>query len=152
MLELSCGPTWASGKELLALVIFRVCKNSNNLRYSIHHQPGNRSQLRDDLELRFASLARGEVYGDQLRRYLSQKNDLAQLDQLLVGFRPDFVFMQEVAVLKERLQANLGRCFICQVNVDTGNPDQSGAALAWRTSISVEVVLVFTCRLQRLKA
>ena len=77
MLELSCGPTWASGEELLALVIFRVSKNSNILKYSICHQPGNRSQLRDDLELRYASLARGEVYGDQLRRYLSQKNDLA---------------------------------------------------------------------------
>ena len=103
MLEPSCGPTWTSGEELLALVIFRVCKNSNNLRYSIRHQPGNRSQLRDDLELRYASLARGEVYGDQLRRYLSQKNDLVELGQLLVGFRPDFIFMQEVAVFKEML-------------------------------------------------
>ena len=103
MLEPSCGSIWTSGEELLALVIFRVCKNSNNLRYSIRHQPGNRSQLRDDLELRYASLARGEVYGDQLRRYLSQKNDLAELGQLLVGFRPDFGFMQEVAVFKERL-------------------------------------------------
>ena len=61
MLELSCGPTWASGEELLALVIFRVCKNSNILKYSIRHQPGNKSQLRDDLELRYASLVRGEV-------------------------------------------------------------------------------------------
>ena len=26
MLELSCGPTWASGEELLALVVFRVAK------------------------------------------------------------------------------------------------------------------------------
>ena len=77
LLELSCGPTWASGEELLALVIFRVCKNSNILKYSIRHQLGNRSQLRDDLELRYASLARGEVYGDQLRQYLSLKNDLA---------------------------------------------------------------------------
>ena len=73
MLEPSCGPTWTSGEELLALVIFRVCKNSNNLRYSIRHQPGNRSQLRDDLELRYASLARGKAYGDQLRLYLSQE-------------------------------------------------------------------------------
>ena len=103
MLELSCGPTWASGEELLALVIFRVSKNSNILKYSICHQPGNRSQLRDDLELRYASLARGEAYGYQLRQYLSQKNDLAELGQLLVGFRPDYVFMQEVAVFKERL-------------------------------------------------
>ena len=103
MLEPSCGPTWTSGEELLALVIFRVCKNSNNLRYSIRHQPGNRSQLRDDLELRYASLARGKVYGDQLRRYLSQKNDLAELGQLLVEFRPVYVFMQEVTVFKERL-------------------------------------------------
>ena len=102
LLAPSCGPTWSSGEELLALVIFRVCKNSNNLRYLIHHQPGNRSQLRDDLELRYASLARGEVYEDQLRRYLSQKNDLAELSQLLVGVRPDFVFMQKVAVFKER--------------------------------------------------
>ena len=43
------------------------------------------------------------MYGDQLRRYLSQKNDLAELGQLLVGFRPDYVFMQEVTVFKERL-------------------------------------------------
>ena len=77
MLELSCGPTWASGKELLASVVFRVSKNSNILKYLIRHQPGNRSQLRDDFDLRYASLARSEVYGDQLRRYLSQKNDLA---------------------------------------------------------------------------
>ena len=26
MLELSCGPTWASGEELLASVVFRVAK------------------------------------------------------------------------------------------------------------------------------
>ena len=103
MLEPSYGPTGTSGEELLALVIFRVYKNSNILKYSICHQPGNRSQLRDDLELRYASLARGEVYGDQLRQYLSQKNDLAELGQLLVGFRPDYVFMQEVTVFKERL-------------------------------------------------
>ena len=71
-LHLSCGPTWAVGEELLASVVFRVSKNSNILKYSIRHQPGNRSQLRDDLELRYASLARGEAYGDQLRLYLSQ--------------------------------------------------------------------------------
>ena len=59
-------------------------------------------------------------------------------------------FKQEVAVSKERLLANLGRCFICQVNVDTGNPDQPGTAVTWRTSLYVEVVLVVSCRLQRL--
>ena len=48
-------------------------------------------------------------------------------------------FKQEVAVSKERLLANLGRCFICQVNVDTGNPDQPGTAVAWSTSLYVEV-------------
>ena len=112
MLEPSCGPTWTSGEELLALVIFRVCKNSNNLMYSICHQPGNRSQLRDDLEQLYASLAKGVVYEDQLRQYLSQKNDLAELGQLLVGFRPDFVFMQEVTIFKERLWANLRSFYI----------------------------------------
>ena len=73
-LELSCAPpTRAGGEELLATVVFKVSKNSNILKYSIHHQPGNTSQLRDDLELRYASLARGEAYGDQLWLYLSQE-------------------------------------------------------------------------------
>ena len=39
----------------------------------------------------------------KLWRYFNQNNDLAELGQLLVGFRPDFVFMQDVAVFKERL-------------------------------------------------
>ena len=72
--------------------------------------------------------------------------------QLLVEFKPDYVFMQEVTVSKERLEANLGRFYNCQVNVDPKNPDQPGTAVAWRTSISVEVVLVVTCRLQRLRS
>ena len=73
-LELSCAcPSRASGEELLASVVFRVSKNSNILKYLTRHQPGKRSQLRDDLELHYASLARGEAYGDQLRLYLSQE-------------------------------------------------------------------------------
>ena len=73
-LELSCArPTRTSGEELLNSVVFRVSKNSNILKYSIHHQPGKRSQIRDNLELCYASLARGEAYGDQLRLYLSQE-------------------------------------------------------------------------------
>ena len=139
MLEPSCGPTWTSGKELLALAIFRVSKNSNSLKYSIHHQPGNRTQLRDDLELRYASLARGKVYGDQLRRYLSQKNDLAELGQLLVGFRPDFIFMQEVTRSKEQLEAILGRSYDCQVNLNPDDVNQPGTAVAWRNTMEVEV-------------
>ena len=38
------------------------------------------------------------------------------------------------------------------MNVDPENPDQLGTAVAWRTSIAVEVVLVVTCRLQRLRS
>ena len=73
-LELSCArPTRTSCEELLASVVFRVSKNSNILKYSIRHQSGRRSQLRDDLELRYAGLARGVAYGDQLRLYLSQE-------------------------------------------------------------------------------
>ena len=74
---------------------------------------------------------------------------MAELGQL-VEFKPDYVFMQEVTVSKERLEANLGRFYNCQVNVDPENPDQPGRAVAWRTSIVLKVVLVVTCRLQRL--
>ena len=77
---------------------------------------------------------------------------MAELGQLLMELKPDYVFMQEVTVSKERLEANLGRFYICQVNVDPENPDQPGTAVAWRTSLYMEVVLVVTCRLQRLRS
>ena len=38
---------------------------------------------------------------------IAGRNDLAGLAQLLVEFKPDYVFMQEVTVSKERLEANL---------------------------------------------
>ena len=66
--------------------------------YSIRQQPGNRSQLRFELELHYDSLPRDEVLGDQLWRYLNQNNDLAELGQLFGG-----VQVQDVAVFKERL-------------------------------------------------
>lgn len=76
MLEPSCGPTWTSGEELLALVIFRVCKKLKQSQVFDSSPTLFRSQLRDDLELCYANLTRVEVYGDQLRRYLSLKNYL----------------------------------------------------------------------------
>ena len=83
---------------------------------------------------------------------IAGRNDLAGLAQLLVEFKPDYVFMQEVTVSRERLEANLGRFYNCQVNTDPENLDQPGTAVAWRANIAVEVVPVVTCRLQRLRS
>ena len=49
LLEPSCGPTWTSGEELLALVIFRVCKKLKQYRVFDSSPILFRSQLRDDL-------------------------------------------------------------------------------------------------------
>ena len=80
------------------------------------------------------------------------RNDLAGLGQLLVKFKPDYIFMQEVMATKERIEANLGRHYKCQVNTDPENPDQPGTAVAWRVGIKVEVVPVVTCRIQKLRS
>ena len=49
---------------------------------------------------------------------IAGRNDLAGLGQLLVEFKPDYVFMQEVTVSKERLEANPD--FVC-VSLDMKN-------------------------------
>ena len=47
--------------------------------------------------------------------------DLAGLKQLIIQFKPDYVFLQEMVGTKETLEANLGGQYDCQVNFDAEN-------------------------------
>ena len=72
---------------------------------------------------------------------------LSGLKQLLVTYRPDYIFLQEVAATREQVGAHLGREYECQVNVEEES-SQPGTAVAWRSSLEVEVIPVVTCRMQ----
>ena len=78
--------------------------------------------------------------------------DLAGLKQLIIQFKPDYIFLQEMVGTKESLEANLGGQYDCQVNVDAENVNQPGCALAWRSMLEVEAVSVVPCRMQLLKS
>ena len=78
--------------------------------------------------------------------------DLAGLKQLIIQFKPDYIFLQEMVGTKEHLDANLGGEYECQVNVDVENAKQPGCALAWRSMLEVEAVSVVPCRMQLLKS
>ena len=60
----------------------------------------------------------------------------AGLKQLIIQFKPDYIFLQEMVGTKEHLDANLGGEYECQVNVDVQNANQPGCALAWRSMLS----------------
>ena len=74
---------------------------------------------------------------------IAGRADLAGLKQLLVRYKPDFIFMQEVVVSKDQIIAHIGREYDCQVNVDIENEDQPGTAIAWRTGLVVTRILHF---------
>ena len=80
---------------------------------------------------------------------MAARSDLAGLGQLVDHFKPDYVFLQEVAVSKEHLEEHLGREYNCQVNIE---PDSSkpGSAVAWRSGMEVQVVPMVPARMQRL--
>ena len=79
-------------------------------------------------------------------------NNLAGLKQLLVAHRPDYVFMQEVSITKEQMEAHLGSSYRCQVNVDPENLNQPGFAVSWRSSMEVLVTSVVPFRLHTVKS
>ena len=66
--------------------------------------------------------------------------NLAGLKQLLLVYKPDYVFLQEIIGTKEHLEAHLGGDYNCQVNVDMDNMNQPGTAVAWKSSLEVVVV------------
>ena len=81
---------------------------------------------------------------------VAARSDLVGLGQLVDRLKPDYVFLQEVAVSKEHLEAHLGREYNCQVNIE---PDSSkpGSAVAWRSGMEVQVVPMVPARMQRLE-
>ena len=83
---------------------------------------------------------------------VASRNDLAGLGQLMVTYKPDFVFLQEVTRSKEQLEAILGRSYDCQVNLNPDDENQPGTAVAWRNTLDVEVIPVITGRIQLVKS
>ena len=79
-------------------------------------------------------------------------SSLAGLNQLVISHKPDYIFLQEVVVSTEQLEAHLGRKYRCQVNTDSENEKQPGTAIAWKSDLKVEVEPVVMCRMQRMRS
>ena len=91
----------------------------------------------------------------KLLKYLSynvgSNSNLAGLHHLLSTYKPLFVFLQEVTITTNQLNALLNKFYVGECNIDDTDPRKPGTAIIWFKSLPVTIFKLVERRIQGLK-
>ena len=81
---------------------------------------------------------------------IGMKSNLAGLVTMMVDYKLDIIFLQEVKMTDEELASKIGRFgYECKVNINIEDLSKPGTAIVWRSTLSIkEVNTLVTCRAQ----
>ena len=81
---------------------------------------------------------------------IGMKSNLAGLLTMIVDYKLDIIFLQEVKLSDDELGSKVARFgYKCKVNINIEELSKPGTAIVWRSTLSIkEVNTVVTCRAQ----
>ena len=78
------------------------------------------------------------------------KGNLAGLTTMMIEYKLDIIFLQEVKLTDEELGSKVERLgYKCKVNINKDDISKPGTAIVWRSTLTIrEVNALVTCRAQ----